>query len=166
MNNFQSVLIITTGGTIDKIHDPYTESITFPKDHASQIPEILKICRCHHPKVAAVFQKDSLDITDEDRAELASEIATADETAIVITHGTSTMGETARFLAEGDIEKTVVLTGAMRPYSLSFSDGGFNLGAAITAAQILPAGVYGAMNGRVFAAADLHKNLNEGRFDV
>ncbi len=160
------LLILTTGGTIDKIHDAQTESLTFPKDESSQIPEILRICRCHHPRLQAVFQKDSLKVTDEDRAELASTIAAADETAIVITHGTSTMGETARFLDESEIAKTIVLTGAMRPYSLSFSDGGFNLGAAITAAQTLPAGVYGVMNGRVFSAENLHKNLAAGRFDL
>ncbi len=165
MSQQPSVLILTTGGTLDKIHDPLTEGIGFPSDETSQLPEILKVCRCSHPRLQAVMQKDSLQITDNDRAEISSAITGAPETAIVVTHGTSTMGETARFLSEAEFDKTIVLTGAMRPYSLSFSDGGFNLGGALIAAQTLPNGVYGVMNGRVFKAQDLHKNETEGRFD-
>ena len=112
------------------------------------------------------MQLDSLNMTDTHRQQLAQALAAAPEQAIVVTHGTSTMGATARFLAPHAGEKTVVLTGAMRPFSLSFSDGPFNLGGAIIAAQTLPAGVYGVMNGRVFPAAALNKNTERGRFDI
>ncbi|QFS82387.1 Glutaminase-asparaginase [Roseivivax sp. THAF197b] len=86
----------------------------------------------------------------------------------MLTHGTGTMGQTARYLAAelGDTDKCVVLTGAMRPFSLYASDGEFNLGAAIVAAQILEPGVWGVMNGRVFPAARLDKNVDQGRFDI
>ena len=113
------------------------------------------------------MQKDSLDFDDGDRNMIASAIADATEKRIVVTHGTGTMGQTARWVADKvDADKTVVLTGAMRPYSLSFSDGPFNLGGAIIAAQTLPPGIYGVMNGRVFPADKLDKNTEQGRFDI
>lgn len=166
-NNLQrAVRIIVTGGTIDKIHDPYTESLAFARDGATQIPELLHHGRCHFPVVQQVMQIDSLNMTEKHRAQIAGAIDTADEAAIVVTHGTSTMGETARFLAGKSPGKTVILTGAMRPYSLFMSDGPFNLGGAIVAAQFLAEGVYGVMNGRLFGAQDLDKNTEQGRFDV
>jgi L-asparaginase len=76
------------------------------------------------------------------------------------------MGDTARFLSTKVRDKTIVLTGAMRPFSLYASDGEFNLGGAVIAAQVLPAGIWGVMNGRVFAAEDLNKNVEQGRFDA
>lgn len=162
----QAVRIIVTGGTIDKVHDPMTEGLAFAKDHATHIPEILSIGRCHFPVVQRIMLKDSLDFDDADRTAITDAVDAADETAIVITHGTGTMGETARWLAERVTGKTVVLTGAMRPHSLSFSDGPFNLGGALIAAQTLPQGIYGVMNGRVFPADALNKNTEQGRFDI
>lgn len=162
----KSVRILLTGGTIDKVHDPQLEGITFARDGMSQIPEILAQGRCDFPSIEKLMFLDSLDMTDEHRAEIASAITLAPEDAIVITHGTSTMGETARYLEEIGAQKTIILTGAMRPWSLSFSDAGFNLGGAIIAAQTLPCGVYGVMNGRVFAAQNLKKNTELGRFDA
>ena len=110
--------------------------------------------------------KDSLDFDDSDRNAIAGAVNAAPELAIVVTHGTGTMGESARWLAERVRGKTVVFTGAMRPHSLSFSDGPFNLGGAIIAAQTLAEGIYGVMNGRVFPAESLNKNTEQGRFDV
>ncbi len=162
----QNVRLLVTGGTMDKIHDPYIEALSFSKDGATQVPDMLAYARCHFPVVQQVMQIDSLDMTDEHRVQIASAIKTAPENAVVITHGTSTMGETARFLATHEIDKTVILTGAMRPFSLGFSDGPFNLGGAVIAAQSLPSGVYGIMNGRIFPAGKLNKNVEQGRFDV
>lgn len=130
---------------------------------------MLEEARCRHPAIEPVLMKDSLEIDAADRARIADAIAAAPETALVVTHGTSTMGETARFLAaraERFAAKTVVLTGAMRPFSLAASDASFNLGGAVIAAQTLPAGVWGVMNGRVFPAATLRKNEAAGRFDI
>lgn len=162
----KSVRIIVTGGTIDKIHDAATESLGFAKDGNTHLPEILAQSRCHFPTVQQVMLKDSLDFDDADRATIVQAILDAPEPAIVVTHGTGTMGQSARWIAARVQAKTVVLTGAMRPYSLSLSDGPFNLGGAIVAAQLLPEGVYGVMNGRVFEAENLVKNTGQGRFDV
>lgn len=158
--------ILVTGGTIDKLHDPRVEALVFAKDGATHVPEILATGRCHFPTVQIVMLKDSLDFDDADRDAILRAVQDAPESHLVITHGTGTMGETARWLAARETGKTVVLTGAMRPHSLSASDGGFNLGAAIAAAQILPQGVYGVMNGRIIPAEVLDKNVEAGRFDL
>lgn len=158
--------IIVTGGTIDKVHDTHSEGLAFSPDGATHIPEMLRIGRCHFPVVQLLMLKDSLHFDDGDREAIASAIADAPEEAIVVTHGTGTMGETARYLEGRAKGKTVVLTGAMRPFSLYASDGEFNLGGAVTAAQILAPGVWGVMNGRVFPAVKLNKNVEQGRFDA
>ena len=112
------------------------------------------------------MQKDSLDFVDADRDAIVAAIQRSTEHALVVTHGTGTMGVSARGVAARVTGKTVVFTGAMRPHSLSVSDGPFNLGGALIAAHILPSGVYGVMNGRGFEAADLHKDTDLGRFDI
>lgn len=162
----KDVRIIVTGGTIDKVHDPVSEALAFAKDGSTHIPEILNLGRCSFPKVERIMLKDSLDFDDDDRDAIVQAVLASEETAIVVTHGTGTMGESARWLSARVSGKTVVLTGAMRPHSLSFSDGAFNLGGAIIAAQTLAAGIYGVMNGRVFEADTLNKNTEQGRFDV
>ncbi|MCI5047354.1 MAG: asparaginase [Aquisalinus sp.] len=162
----RDVRILITGGTLDKIHDPFSESLAFSRDGATQIPEILHYSRCHFPAVQQLMQIDSLDMTEDHRTQIVSAIKTATENSIVITHGTSTMGETARYIATANIPKTIILTGAMRPFSLGFSDGPFNMGGAIIASQILEKGVYGVMNGRVIEATSLDKNTELGRFDA
>jgi len=162
----KSVKILVTGGTIDKVHDTFSEGLDFPKDGTSQIPKILLDSRCHFADVQILIMKDSLDFDDADRDAIVAAVEAAAEDAIVVTHGTGTMGESARWLAARVTGKTVVFTGAMRPHSLSVSDGPFNLGGAMIAAQTLPAGVYGVMNGRVFEADHLTKNTAQGRFDL
>ncbi len=160
------VRLILTGGTFDKVHDTRTEGLSFPDDGHSQVPGLLQNARCHHPAVTELLQMDSLHFTDFERDLILNACKDAAETALVVTHGTGTMGATARHL-EGKIAgKTVVLTGAMRPYSLGRSDAAFNLGGAIVAAQCLPEGVWGVMNGCVFPAAKLEKNIQTGRFDA
>lgn len=162
----KSVRILTTGGTLDKVHDWQAENITFAGAGQSQVPEVLDHGRCYHPVVEQLFQIDSLEMNATYRALLAERIRAAQEEAIVVTHGTSTMGETARFLQDQIDGKTLVLTGAMRPYSLFVSDASFNLGGAIIAAQALPHGVFAVMNGRVFPADQVKKNTMLGRFDA
>lgn len=162
----KDIRIIVTGGTIDKIHDPLTEALAFARDGSTQIPEILSFARCHFPSVQRIMLKDSLDFEDVDRDAIVEAIQGAEEQSVVVTHGTGTMGQSARWVSDRVSGKTVVFTGAMRPHSLSFSDGPFNLGGAIVAAQILPEGVYGVMNGRIFEAEKLDKNTEQGRFDL
>ncbi len=162
----KDVRIIVTGGTIDKVHDTRTEGLAFSPDGATHIPKMLQIGRCHFPVVQLLMLKDSLYFDDADRDAIAAAVTAAPEQGIIITLGTGTMGQTARFLSDQVGDKTVVLTGAMRPFSLSSSDGDFNLGGAVVAAQLLEAGVWGVMNGRTFSASMLNKNVEQGRFDA
>lgn len=162
----KDVRIIVTGGTLDKVHDPRSEGLGFSPDGATHLPEMLRIGRCHFPVVELLMLKDSLYFDDADREAIAKAITNAPEPAVIVTHGTGTMGQTARYLKPLIGEKTVVLTGAMRPFSLYTSDGDFNLGGAVIAAQLLAPGVWGVMNGRCFAADSLNKNTAQGRFDV
>ena len=108
---------------------------------------------------------DSLDMSDTDREAIAKNCRDVHESHIVVTHGTDTMVATARVLAAGVPGKTIVLTGAMIPIAFGSSDGLFNLGSALTAAQILPPGVYVAMNGRVFRWDNVEKNRDRGVFE-
>jgi len=160
------VLILITGGTLDKVHDTLTESLVFGGGDKSRVSNILKTGRTDHPRLKTLMQKDSLDMTETDRELILQAVLDAPQSRIVITHGTGTMELTAKYL-DGKIgDKTVVLTGAMRPQSLGKSDAGFNLGGAIIAAQTLEYGVYAVMNGRVFEAQTVHKDTTRGRFDV
>jgi len=109
---------------------------------------------------------DSLDLDDRGRADIVRRCRDASESCIVITHGTDTMVETARALASAGLAaKTIVLTGAMVPYAFGSSDGLFNLGSALSFVQVLPAGVYVAMNGRAFAWDRVRKNTATGVFE-
>lgn len=161
--------VLVTGGTLDKVHDWKNESLGFPPGGESHVSELLDEARCGGAVVEVLFLKDSLDFSEADRTRVAAAVRDAPEKHLVVTHGTSTMGVTARALEAagvgGPLGKTVVLTGAMRPFSLQRSDAPFNLGAAIVGARLLSPGVYGVMNGGVFAAQDLVKNTELGRFD-
>ena len=159
------VLILITGGTLDKVHDTLSESLVF-NGGKSRVSNVLKTGRTDHPRLKTLMQKDSLDMTDDDRALILQAVLDAPQDRIVITHGTGTMELTAKYLDGKVGDKTVVLTGAMRPQSLGKSDAGFNLGGAIIAAQTLDYGVFAVMNGRVFEAAQVHKDTALGRFDV
>ena len=155
--------VLITGGTLDKVHDTATEGLIL--DGETRVPEIFDQGRARISRFQKLMQIDSLDMTDNDRAKILKAIEAAPETRLVVTHGTGTLEQTAQYLDGKVTSKTIVLTGAMRPWSLGRSDGTFNLGGAVIAARLLPAGVYGVMNGRVFAAEDLHKDTAQGRFD-
>lgn len=157
------VAVFATGGTFDKEYNELDGTLFFKTPHT---PEMLRLGRCTLPvRFETLMMKDSLDMTEADRALIAEACARAPESRIVITHGTDTMEVTARFLAERLAGKTVVLTGAMVPYTFGSSDGLFNLGSALAFAQALPPGVYIAMNGRCFPAAEATKNRRTGRFE-
>ena len=162
----KDVLILITGGTLDKVHDTVTEGLVFDCGGKSRVSNILKTGRTDHPRLQVLMQVDSLDMTNEQRATILQAVRDAEQSHIVITHGTGTMEITAKYLDGKVGNKTVIFTGAMRPQSLGKSDAGFNLGGAIIAAQTLGAGVYAIMNGRVFTAGELRKNTELGRFDV
>jgi len=109
---------------------------------------------------------DSLEMRDADRELILRQCGEVEERQIVITHGTDTMVETAQVLAEAELDKTIVLTGAMIPIAFGSSDGLFNLGGALTAVQTLPPGVYVTMNGRVFDWDSVRKNRDTGVFEA
>jgi L-asparaginase len=155
--------ILITGGTLDKVHDTATEALVL--DGTTRVPDIFDQGRARISRFHNLMQIDSLDMTDNDRAKILRAIQSAPEKRLVLTHGTGTMEKTAQYLEHKTQGKTVVLTGAMRPWSLGRSDGTFNLGGAVVAARLLLAGVYGVMNGRIFTAQDLRKDIERGRFD-
>jgi len=161
--NKNPVGVLITGGTLDKVHDTATEALVL--DGLTRVPEVFDQGRARISRFQTLMQIDSLDMTNDDRAKILKAIQTAPETRLVVTHGTGTMEKTAQYLDGKVPSKTIVLTGAMRPWSLGRSDGTFNLGGAIIAARLLPAGVYGVMNGRVFNADELRKDVTAGRFD-
>ena len=155
------ILVLTTGGTIDK---NYFDALSEYQIVDSDIPALLKEARVALPfRVEEVCRKDSLELTEADRAELARLVAEAPESRIVITHGTDTMTDTAKALA-GIAGKTIVLTGALSPARFAETDAPFNLGMAFAAAQVAPPGVYIAMSGQVFNGLRVRKDRAAGRF--
>ena len=158
------IRIIVTGGTFDKEYDELSGRLYFRNTH---VPEMLRRGRCRlDVTVDTVMMIDSLELDDRGRAEIVRRCHGCAETCVVITHGTDTMVETARTLAHADLYgKTIVLTGAMVPYAFGSSDGLFNLGSALTFAQVLPPGVYIAMNGEHFAWDNVRKNRVTGVFE-
>jgi len=158
-----TVRLFVTGGTFDKEYDEVRGRLFFQDTH---VAEMLARGRCRlDVTVRTLMMIDSLEMSDEDRSIIARNCANAPEDRIVVTHGTDTMVETARVLAEEVPHKTVVLTGAMIPYAFGSSDGLFNLGSALSFAQVLPVGVYVAMNARWFRWDGVRKNRETGYFE-
>lgn len=158
------IQVILTGGTIDKLYNPLKGELSFTQTH---IPAALERGRCGiNVDIQQVFLKDSLEITDEDRAQILVACQNSPHQQILMTHGTDTMAETARYLIAANLNKTIVLTGAMIPLTIKGSDGLFNLGAALVAVQCMPSGVYIVMNGKVFNGAQVTKNRALGVFEA
>ena len=167
MNDKQSdnkIRILITGGTFDKEYDEINGCLFFKDSH---LPEMLKLGRSRLDlEVQTLMMIDSLEMTGSDRALIAEHCRVTPGDRIVITHGTDTMPETARFLEACALGKTIVLTGAMIPYKFGSSDGLFNLGSALAFVQVLTPGVYVAMNGCCFAASRVIKNKQTGYFEA
>jgi L-asparaginase len=158
------IRIFIAGGTFDKTYDEINGRLSFGDTH---LPEMLRLGRSRvEVSTRTLMMIDSLDMTDADRDVIVRNCGQCDETRIVITHGTDTMVETAAALARGITGKTIVLTGAMIPYEFGSSDGLFNLGSALSFVQVLPPGVYIAMNGQHFAWDKVRKNRQTGVFEL
>jgi L-asparaginase len=161
------IRVFVTGGTFDKQYDELRGVLSFKETH---LPEMLRLGRSRvEVSVQTLMMIDSLDMSDADRALIVGQCRQAGESQIVITHGTDTMIDTARAIATAQPSvgaKTVVLTGAMIPYAFGSSDGLFNLGSALSFAQVLPRGVYVAMNGRWFEWDRVRKNRETGVFEA
>jgi L-asparaginase len=158
----QQLTIITTGGTIDKV---YFDDKSDYQIGSPQIGDILtQLGVAFRFEVIPILRKDSLHVTNEDRALVRSTIEAQPHRHVLITHGTDTMVETAQVLK--DIPgKVIVLTGALNPARFQGSDAVFNIGCAVGAVQTLPDGVYIAMNGRVWDPAKVRKNREANRFE-
>jgi L-asparaginase len=158
-----SIRIFVTGGTFDKEYNELTGQLFFRDTH---LPEMLTRSRTTlDVSVETLMMKDSLLMTDEDRERIAAECRSAKENRIVITHGTDTMPVTAKALKGQVGGKTIVLTGAMIPYTFGSSDGFFNLGCSLAFVQVLRPGVYVVMNGRYFRAGMVRKDMQTGKFE-
>jgi L-asparaginase len=158
------IRVLVTGGTFDKQYDELTGTLFFRETH---LPEMLRLGRCRVPvTVETVMLIDSLQMGHEHRRQVLDRCRTCDESHLVVTHGTDTMVETAAVLGAAGLEKTIVLTGAMVPYAFGSSDGLFNLGSALSFVQVLPPGVYVAMNGTHFRWDNVRKNREAGIFEA
>jgi L-asparaginase len=158
-----SIRIFITGGTFDKEYNELDGKLFFQDTH---LPEMLKLGRCNlDVELRTLMMIDSLEMGVDERELIVFQCNKSDEDKIVITHGTDTMTETAKILAEKVKGKTVVLTGAMIPYKFGSSDGLFNLGSALAFVQTLPHGVYIAMNGKIFNWDNVRKNKQTGQFE-
>jgi L-asparaginase len=156
------LLIITTGGTIDKIYFDDKSDYQVGEPQISQILHAMHVA--FEVEVMALMRKDSLHMTDDDRKVIRAAIAGSRTSHVLITHGTDTMVETAVELL-GLEGKTIVLTGALNPARFRDSDAIFNIGCAVGAVQSLPPGVYIAMNGKVWDPGHVRKNRNQNRFE-
>jgi L-asparaginase len=158
------IQIFITGGTFDKEYNELNGSLYFKETH---LQEMLDKGRSRlELQTETLFMKDSLEFTDTERAKIQQACTNAASDRILVTHGTDTMTQTADYLATHVPHKTIVLTGAMIPYKFGSSDGMFNLGSALAFVQILPPGIYISMNGKIFKAGSVRKNLAKGEFEA
>ena len=157
------LLIVTTGGTIDKVYFDDKSDYQVGEPQIGHILEELGVA--FRFRVIPIMRKDSLHIEATDRELPRATIAAQDEAHVLVTHGTDTMIDTARVLAS-IADKTIVLTGALNPARFRGSDAEFNIGTAVGAVQSLPPGVYIAMNGRVWDPAKVRKNVAANRFEA
>ena len=157
------VTLLATGGTIEKTYDAHSGQLTLAVPviqsliDALDMPDVVV-------RVERIMAKDSLDMTDADRDEIVEAtravLAAGDVDAVLLTHGTDPLADTAAALA-GALDRPaapVVLTGAMRPYRVADSDAAQNVAQALMAARLLPPGVYAALHTRVVAGDRVTKD--------
>ncbi len=157
------IRIILTGGTFDKEYNEITGELFFKNSH---VQNMLKLGRSRLDlNIQSLMMIDSCDMTEKDRELIVKCCISSPEKKIIITHGTDTIVETAKDIANHIKDKTIILTGAMVPYTFGSSDGLFNLGSAIAFVQTLPTGVYIAMNGKYFNWDNVRKNKKIGEFE-
>ena len=129
------IKIFVTGGTFDKEYDEIKGQLYFNETH---LPEILRLGRCTlEIDIQTLMMIDSLHMSPQDRECVVNECKGCENNKIIITHGTDTIVETAQMIAEAEIPKTIILTGAMIPYKFGSSDGLFNMGCALAFVQTI-----------------------------
>ena len=157
------IRFLVTGGTFDKEYNEVTGELYFKDTH---VREMLRLGRSSlHLEIRTLMMIDSTEMTDVDRELILKSCVESGRSRIVISHGTDTLAETARYLGARIQDRTIVLTGAVVPYTFGSSDGLFNLGSALALVQTLPPGVYVAMNGRCFTWDNVRKNKATARFE-
>lgn len=156
------IVVLTTGGTIDKV---YFDDMSRFEVGETVVGKILREGGVTFDfEVVPLMRKDSLQLTDSDRAAIRAAVAVRDESRVIVTHGTDTMVDTARALADVP-GKTIVMTGALSPARFQASDAVFNIGMAVAAVQACPPGVWIAMSGQVFPWDHVRKNRGLNRFE-
>jgi len=159
----EKILVINTGGTFNKVYNPVT-GILEVNQSGDVLDELIKKWQVEM-HVINIIGKDSLEMTNQDRLELLATIHQADEDRILIIHGTDTMDVTAAYLDDAEIEKKIILTGAMVPYSIDQTEASANFAAAWTTLQFLESnGIFIAMHGHVASYINLKKDRDAGRF--
>ena len=157
------IKIFITGGTFDKEYNELNGELYFKNSH---MYELLRLGRCRlDVDIETLMMVDSIEMSKTERNYIIQKCIEEPMNQIVITHGTDTMVETANMLADAVRNKTIVLTGAMIPVKFGSSDGLFNMGGALSLTQVLPSGVYIAMNGQVFNQENVQKNKKLGIFE-
>jgi len=161
----KKILIISTGGTFNKIYDPIKGEFTIDKaSHALEQIAAKWLCEF---EILNIIGKDSLDMTNHDRLELLGTISQSNYHHIIIIHGTDTMDVTAEYLADADLEKCIVLTGAMVPYSVDTVEATANLCSAYGYMNALDKeGIFIAMNGVMGPYEKVKKDRTKGRFSL
>lgn len=164
-NTRNPIGLLITGGTLDKDYNELSGNLEFSKTHLPILLDQANITLATQPEV--LMLKDSLEMTSEDRQLILNACLASSCQRLVITHGTDTMAETAEYLLNSSLplSKTIVLTGAMRPFQLGQSDASFNIGSALMACQLANTGIYIAMNGELFNASEVQKNRQDGVFE-
>ena len=158
----EKIIVIAAGGTIDKV---YYDALSDYRIGEPQIEWMLQQANVNFDyEIHSLIKKDSLDMNQQDRLLIRQSIEKSEHSRFLVTHGTDTMTDTAKVLAELP-KKTVVLTGSMQPARFRDSDACFNVGFAIAAALILPPGVYLSINGEIFAPHNVRKNRRQGCFE-
>jgi len=158
------ITFIQTGGTIDKDYPKTTKGYAFEFGDPATRRILEKLNPSFEYEILTACQKDSLEITDEDRQHLVDVILKNSSDRIIITHGTDTIIETANFIFSNIKNKTIILTGAMRPEQFSNSDAPINVGGAIAATQVLESGVYLFMTGIIKSCTEIKRDLETGKF--
>jgi L-asparaginase len=159
----KKILIMNTGGTFNKIYDPISGELSIDTT-SKALEDIASKWLCKF-EIINIIGKDSLAITNQDRLELLATIDRSEYTDIIIIHGTDTMDITAEYLAEGDLKKYIVLTGAMVPYSINPVEATANLASAFGYLQTLTDhGVHIAMHGIFGNHKKVKKNRQKGQF--
>ena len=161
----KKILIISTGGTFNKIYDPIKGEFTIDSEsHALENIASKWLCEL---KIVNIIGKDSLEMTNHDRLELLATISHSDYHHILIIHGTDTMDVTAEYLEDADLEKCIVLTGAMVPYSVDPVEATANLCSAYGYMNALDKeGIFIVMNGVMGPYKKVKKDRTKGKFSL